>query len=147
MRADDAALIRASWPRVADSADEAAALFYRRLFELDATAAALFARADLVEQGRKLMQMLAVAVDAVSDLEQLAPAVESLGRRHVVYGVQDAQYETVEAALLWMLARILGEAMTPATRAAWRTIYGELAAIMRRGALGVTATTHAAVRR
>jgi hypothetical protein len=42
-------------------AETVAELFYGRLFELDPTLRSMF-RGDMREQGRKLMQMLAVAV-------------------------------------------------------------------------------------
>ena len=52
-------------------------------------------------------------------------------RRHVRYGVQDAHYETVGAALLWTLERGLGEAFTPAVREAWAETYTVLATVMK----------------
>ena len=46
------------------------------------------------------------------------------------YGVREAHYATVGAALLWTLEAGLGEAFTPAVRAAWTTAYGTLATVM-----------------
>ncbi len=76
-------------------------MFYGRLFALDPTLRQLFASTDMKAQGKMLMQMLAVAVKGLDNLDQLVPAVERLGRRHVRYGVKDAHYDTVGAALLW----------------------------------------------
>jgi hypothetical protein len=45
-------LVQTTFARIAPSADEAAAMFYERLFELDSTLRPLF-KGDLREQGRK----------------------------------------------------------------------------------------------
>ena len=123
-------LIRATWALVAPISDQAAALFYRRLFELDPELARLFERTNMIQQGRMLMQTLAVVVKSVDDLARIVPAVEALGRRHADYGVQAADYATVGEALLWTLETGLGEAFTPAARQAWATAYQILSSVM-----------------
>jgi hemoglobin-like flavoprotein len=80
------------------------------------------------------MGMLRMVVRGLDRLEQLVPAVQALGRRHAGYGVRDEHYATVGAALLWTLERGLGEAFTPATRAAWAAAYALLAATMQQAA-------------
>src|SRR5215204_6216575 len=97
-------LVQASFELIAPNADVAAALFYDRLFELDPSLRGLF-HSDMHEQGKKLMQMLTVAVRGLDRLEALVPAVQALGRRHSGYGVTDAHYVTVAEALLWALER------------------------------------------
>lgn len=127
-------LVQASWMSVLPIADVAAALFYERLFTLDPFLRRLFAHTDIREQGKKLMQTLAVVVKGLDSLEQLLPAVESLGRRHVGYGVRDEHYATVGDALLWTLGQGLGDAFTPDVRDAWATAYATLAGVMQRAA-------------
>ncbi len=127
-------LVQQSFALVAPIAETAAELFYARLFELDPTLRLLFS-GDIVEQGRKLMQMLSVAVRGLDNLEALVPAVYALGRRHSGYGVRPAHYETVADALLWTLERGLGDAFTLEVRAAWATVYWLLADTMQAGAL------------
>ncbi|HYU50793.1 MAG TPA: globin family protein [Candidatus Limnocylindria bacterium] len=111
-------------------ADVASDLFYARLFELDPKLAALFAETDMRRQGRMLMQTLAIVVKSLDDLSVVVPAVEALGRRHVAYGVQPDDYGTVGGALLWTLEQGLGEAFTPAARAAWAGAYGIVSSVM-----------------
>jgi hemoglobin-like flavoprotein len=89
---------------------------------------------DLSEQKKKLMQMLTVAVRGLTRLDEIVPAVRALGARHVNYGVQDAHYETVGAALLWTLEQGLGDAFTPEVEAAWTAIYTVLAQTAIEGA-------------
>ena len=133
MTPEQIALVQASFAQVVPIADTAAALFYRRLFELDPALRLLFP-SDLTEQGRKLMTMLRVVVTGLSRLETIRPAVEALGRRHVAYGVTEAHYATVGAALLWTLAQGLGEAFTAETAAAWGAAYTLLAETMQAAA-------------
>jgi hemoglobin-like flavoprotein len=86
------------------------------------------------EQGRKLMQMLTVAVRGLDRLDELVPAVRALGERHVRYGVRDEHYATVGSALLWTLELGLDEAFTPEVREAWAAVYTVLADTMKQGA-------------
>ena len=123
-------LVQDSFRQVAPIAETAAQLFYARLFELDPDLELLF-KGNLTEQGRKLMQMLGLAVNSLDRMEQLLPVVRSLGTRHVVYGVRDKDYDTVGQALLWTLRKGLGEAFTPDVEAAWTNVYATLAAEMQ----------------
>ena len=126
----DIALVQSSWKQVQPIAAQAAAMFYGRLFLLDPSVRPLF-RGDLREQGTKLMSMISVAVNALSRIETLVPAVQALGRRHAGYGVEDRHYDTVESALVWTLGQGLGEAFSAETEQAWRSAYRVLASTMR----------------
>src|SRR5437762_2275733 len=89
-----------SFRKIAPIADQAAALFYARLFELDPQLRGHF-RGDMVQQGRKLMAMITMAVTSLNRLDLLVPSVRALGARHAGYGVEEEHYTTVGAALLW----------------------------------------------
>jgi hemoglobin-like flavoprotein len=123
-------LVQQSFAAVMPIADDAAVLFYQRLFELDPSLKGMF-RGDMTEQRRKLMQMLTAAVKGLDRLDQLVPVVEELGRRHVGYGVADAHYDTVGSALLWTLDKGLGAAFTADVKDAWVAVYGLLADTMK----------------
>jgi hemoglobin-like flavoprotein len=124
-------LVRSSWEQVVPISDHAAAMFYQRLFETDPSTQPLFKSTDLVQQRRKLLQVLNVAVASLDNLGALAKMVEELGRRHAGYGVKDEHYDTVGAALLWTLEEGLGDGWTPEVAAAWTDVYGLLSGIMR----------------
>lgn len=126
-------LVQQTWKQVDPIRDQAAALFYGRLFELDPSLRPLF-RGDMAEQGRKLMNMLATAATGLDRLDGIVGEVQALGRRHVAYGVQDAHYDTVGAALLWTLEQGLGSAFTPQVKAAWAEAYTLLADTMKQAA-------------
>ena len=139
MQSINVALVQRSWEQVLPIADEAAQLFYTRLFQLDPSLRPMFAHSDMKEQRKKLMQMITVAVRGLERLNELVPAVEALGRRHVQYGVTDSHYDTVGAALLWTLEQGLGEAFTPETREAWTATYLTLARVMKGAAKDLAA--------
>lgn len=126
-------LVRQSFKKIIPIADTAATLFYARLFELDPTLKALF-NGDMQAQGRKLMDMIAIAVRNVENLDVVLPAVEDLGRRHVAYGVTDAHYDTVAQALLDTLAKGLGADFTAEARSAWTELYQIIAGAMKQAA-------------
>lgn len=133
MRPDYIATVRATWALAKPNATAIALLFYKRLFELDPTLRRLFP-ADIAPQAGKLMQTLGVAVASLDRLETITPAVELLGRRHVDYGVLDADYDTVGRALIDTLAAVFDDAFTAEVRAAWTETYVTLAGVMRRAA-------------
>ena len=67
------------------SCGKAMAFFiYSKLFELDPALRPLFPE-DLSEQKEKLMKMISLAVEGLTDLGALVPKVEELGRRHATY--------------------------------------------------------------
>lgn len=129
MTPDQVRLIQASFKKVQPIADEAAALFYGRLFTIDPNLQPLF-KGDMKEQGRKLMAVLGLVVAGLQQLDKLVPTVQELGRRHEGYGVQPGHYHAVSAALLWTLEQGLGEDFTAEVRHAWAAAYNILAAIM-----------------
>lgn len=131
MTPEQTTIVQETWKQVAPIADRAAGLFYDRLFEIDPTTRPMFRSTDLAEQRRKLMQVLAAAVEGLDRLDTLVPEVEALGRRHVAYGVCDAHYQSVGTALLWTLEQGLGPSWTEDAAAAWTEAYALLSGVMR----------------
>ena len=129
MTPTDVALVQSSFRRIVPIAEQAAALFYARLFELDPELRGLF-RGDMQKQGCKLIAMLAKAIALLDQLETLVPTIRALGARHTDYGVKEEHFATVGAALLWMLQKGLGPEYTPAVANAWASTYALLANIM-----------------
>jgi hemoglobin-like flavoprotein len=129
MTPSDITLVKESFRKIVPIADQAAALFYARLFELDPSLRPLFG-GDIVQQGRKLMTMIATAVSALDRIETILPAVRQLGARHRNYGVRETHYATVGTALLWALEKGLGADFTVEVRRAWTDVYTLLAHTM-----------------
>src|SRR5437660_10165779 len=135
MTPDQVTLVQQSFSKVAPIADQAAVMFYDRLFEVAPAVKAMFP-ADMTEQRKKLMATLAVVVNGLSNLQSVLPAASALAKRHVAYGVKPAHYPVVGSALLWTLEKGLGEAWTPDVAAAWTAAYGTLSGYMISEAYG-----------
>ncbi len=126
-------LVQSTFKEVAKISEQAAELFYNRLFELDPSLKRLF-KGDMKDQGKKLMATIGVAVSSLNNMAKIIPTVRKLGASHEDYGVKDRDYDTVAEALLWTLEQGLGPAFTPAVKAAWTETYVALATVMKDGA-------------
>jgi hemoglobin-like flavoprotein len=126
-------LIRHSYKRFECGTNGIAEEFYNRLFSLQPALRLLFPDT-LEEQKKKLVKMLNAVIDMLDDPERLTPVLEDSGRRHALYGVREADYETVGAALLQTLRETSGAAFDAGTEAAWTQIYAFMSEKMKRGA-------------
>ena len=122
-------LIEASFKQVEPIADQAAALFYMRLFELDPALKALFPN-DLTDQGRKLMRAIGMLIRSLDDLPKVTAVLTHLGEKHVGYGAEPHHYGLVGEALLWTLDQGLGDSFDDETEEAWATLYGVVSGVM-----------------
>lgn len=127
-------LIKETWSKVVPIADTAATLFYQRLFETSPHLAPLFDGVDLPEQRNKLVKAINMVVMSLERIDTLVPTIRELGQRHVGYGVEEAHYADVGAALLWTLATGLGDAWSEDAASAWTNAYRLLADTMIEGA-------------
>jgi hemoglobin-like flavoprotein len=96
-------------------------------------------KGDMKEQGRKLMSILNTAVNALNNVEAIVPALQTMGKRHVDYGVKDKDYDTVGEALIWTLGAGLKDDFTEDTKAAWIAVYGLVAGTMKEAAAELAA--------
>ena len=129
MTPDQVKLVQESFAKVVPISEQAAVLFYDRLFEIAPLVKAIFPT-DMTEQRRKLMGTLAVVVNGLTNLESILPAASALAKRHVNYGAKPADYPVVGSALLWTLEKGLGDAWTSEVAAAWTAAYGTLSGYM-----------------
>jgi hemoglobin-like flavoprotein len=129
MTPDQVKLVQDSFAKVAPISEQAAVLFYDRLFEIAPSVKAMFPT-DMTEQRKKLMATLAIVVNGLSNLESILPAASALAKRHVNYGAKPAHYPVVGAALLWTLEKGLGDAWRPEVAEAWTSAYGTLSGYM-----------------
>ena len=96
-------LIQETWAQVVPVADQAAAMFYQRLFEIDPEHAHCVQDHRHGAAAQEAAADHCVAVSSLDNLGALTKTVEDLGRRHAGYGVKDAHYDSVGVALLWTL--------------------------------------------
>ena len=135
MTPEQVKLVQESFGKVRPNAEQVADIFYNRLFEIASQVRPLFPE-DMKSQGRKLMSILATAVDNLDNLESIVPAVQDLGRRHVNYKVEAEHYDLVGQALLWTLEQGLGDDFTPDVKQAWTETYTILSTTMKEAAYG-----------
>ena len=128
-------LVQDSFSKVAPISEQAAVLFYDRLFEVAPAVKAMFP-ADMTEQRKKLMGTLAVVVNGLTNLEAVLPAASALAKRHVNYGAKPEHYPVVGGVLLWTLEKGLGDGWTPDVEEAWTAAYGTLSSYMISEAYG-----------
>jgi hemoglobin-like flavoprotein len=128
-------LVQQSFAKVAPISEQAAVLFYDRLFEVAPSVKSMFPT-DMTEQRKKLMATLAVVVGGLNNLDSILPAASALAKRHVGYGARPEHYPVVGGALLWTLEKGLGDDWTPELAAAWTAAYGTLSGFMIAEAYG-----------
>ena len=76
MTPEKIALVQKSFSQVVPIADQAAMLFYDRLFEIAPQVKPMFS-ADMTEQRRKLMATLTVVVGGLNNLTAILPAASA----------------------------------------------------------------------
>ena len=123
-------LVQMSFKQVEPISDQAAAIFYDALFQIDPNVKPLF-KQDLRHQGRKLMAMLKVAVEGLNNLDALVPQLHELAHRHNAYGVKRAHFTPVGNALLYTLKTGLGEAYSRDVHEAWVAVIHLVADTMK----------------
>jgi nitric oxide dioxygenase len=121
--------VQESFAKIAVISEQAAVLFYERLFAIAPEVKPLF-RGDMTEQGRKLMKTIAVVVNSLGNLDTVLPAAAALAKGHVAYGVTASHYTPVGEALLWTLERGLGDAWNSDLSSAWTAAYATLSNFM-----------------
>lgn len=126
-------IVKQSFAKIMPFQDQAAELFYCRLFELDPSLRLMF-KQDMTEQKQKLMVALAMVITNLDKMDGLLPSIRELGRRHKTYGVRNRHYDVVGAALLWTLEIGLGTSWSKELAEAWQSAYGRVAQAMIEGA-------------
>ncbi|UXX80400.1 globin domain-containing protein [Reichenbachiella carrageenanivorans] len=123
-------LVRATFWMVESKTDEAAKVFYSKLFEMSPELRPLF-KGNMQMQGRKMMEMISTVVKGLNTLDVLAPLVRNMGRRHMTYGIRSEHYNMAAAALMYSLKEELKENWNEEVEAAWLEVYETLSDIMQ----------------
>ena len=122
-------LVRDSFAKIQPMAVEAGILFYKRLFLEHPELQPMFC-ATIEQQGRTLMNVIALAVDNLDDLDHVTDAVEELGDGYAAYGGLEGHYGVVASVLLATLGEALGDAFTSDVKAAWSEMFLMLAGVL-----------------
>ncbi len=129
LTAEQVRLVRQSYAWIVASPHSYSQLFYHRLFLEHPFARALFPD-DITHQIVVFAKTIDALIDNVVDIEQLAPSLSLLAKRHVQYGVKAYQYAAVGTVLMETFEEILGSGFTFEVRQAWEVVYAETAGFM-----------------
>lgn len=121
--------VRKTWRMVALQAPDVGYRFYENLFAAAPELRSLFPT-DIYDQGNKLVQTLAVAVEGLDNIESVTPILQDLGKGHSKYQVTQAHFDLVGQTLLKTLEQSLGAGFNTQAHQAWSEIYGAVAKVM-----------------
>lgn len=105
-------------------------LFYNKLFEIAPEVMPMFGKANMPEQSRKLISMLAFIINRLEKLDTIIEEVAKLAKMHLKYGVKPYHYQPVGEALLWTLEEGLGKNWNSELSSAWSLCYATLSGAM-----------------
>jgi hemoglobin-like flavoprotein len=131
--------LRASFQLVVEKEPLVFERFYDILFARRPTVRRLFRSHGRTAQAEMLTRALVSVLDRLEDAAWLEETLGGLGSKHVAYGVTDEMYEWVGEALLATLEEVAGPDWTPDVAADWSEVYGEIAALMKKGSSPVAA--------
>lgn len=118
-------IIKQSFQTIAKALPEIVPNFYMRLFELHPELRPLF-RSNIQEQPKKFLDMLAMLIGLIDDIEEQGSLIKHLGKRHLGYGVKPKHYTMVGDALLWAFEEVLKDRFSGEVKSAWMMLYGEI---------------------
>lgn len=124
---DSEAVVRATAEVVARHSDAITTLFYQRMFDAHPELLRVFNRANQaigVQPKALAASVVAFAVHLIDPAApDFAPVMRRIAHKHVSLGITARQYTIVGHHLLEAVGIVLGEAVTPAVRAAWDEVY------------------------
>eukprot|EP00934_Nitzschia_sp_Nitz4_P009242 Nitzschia sp. Nitz4//scaffold201_size42423//40844//41768//NITZ4_007381-RA/size42423-snap-gene-0.42-mRNA-1//-1//CDS//3329541353//9232//frame0 len=141
-----------SWMKIRaipNYAEVAGEILFRRIFELAPAAIGLYkfgtGFSEVCEEmychpafkahSKGVVKMLDEAIQMLGpDMMPLILELETLGARHVEYGVLPAHYDIVGQALLYTLEAALGDGWNQKLKDGWIQIYGAVSGAMMEGA-------------
>lgn len=115
-------LVRTSFQKIAMRSNITVDLFYKRLFEMNSNAQAMF-KGDTKAQRTKFMAMISSVVSSLNEPDELIKQMQALGRRHQGYGVRSEDFLPLREAMMWAFGQVLGDEFTPEAEEAWIAMY------------------------
>lgn len=129
MKPEQLQLVLGSLDIIQPIADIVTASFYQRLFEIEPAVQALF-KGDMKRQGSMFITTLSLAANGLSRVENVMPAVRTLGERHSGYGVKPEYFQPFREAFLWALEQHLGDQFNADVKSAWTEAFDTLSEAM-----------------
>ena len=127
-------VLEPSWERVKQRDAQFAVSFYENLFICYPEVKQLFAKTDMEEQYKKLLNYLVLGLENIRNPEALGEVLKAQGGRQVGAGAFAKYYPAVGETLLVTLEQYLQEEWTPEVKQAWSDAFAAIAAQMLKGA-------------
>jgi len=122
-------MVKGSIEMIGEESTALSSKFYTHLFHIDPQQHKVFDGCP-VSLNRKFNNMLAT-FKHLKHLEKITPAIESLSKRHMGYGMQLVHHKSFKVALLHALEEQLEDQFTDELKLAWADTYDEVAGIMK----------------
>lgn len=139
-------LLKQTLSKIQPNIEQFGLIFYERLFETAPELKSMFGT-DIKIQQEKFMKVVDEFVELNMRSAICLPVTENnsegaiipgafwSGKLHLAYGVRLEDYDTMKAALLWALEKMLGDGYTTEVQDAWSQAYDLIAGSMRGGML------------
>jgi len=105
-------------------------MFYRRLFELDATIEKIFDKASAPVFGRAAIGIVSSVVKSIDNYESIVDNLQGIGRKHSIWGVKESHYDSVFPAMMYTFQELLGSKITPQLLEAWGLVFDYLVQVL-----------------
>lgn len=131
----DIELVQMTWARMAQLGNETVGkVIFMHIFRIAPEAQALFSFRDFghvdlftkeqpIKHYVNVASTIGTAVSLLRELDTLVPVLQSLGLRHVSYGVMPVHYDVVGEAVVATLSAGLGKVFTECVANAWTKVY------------------------
>jgi hemoglobin-like flavoprotein len=110
-----------------------AAQFYANMFALRPELEGLFINGTAA-QGAMLSHMLRSVVSGLGRRKHVTIALQTMGRKHVGYGVELNHYDTFRAAMLKTISDVVGKDLTREIEESWSKTFDVILGLMKEGA-------------
>lgn len=127
------ALAQRSIGQLLESPSAFAAQFYANMFAIRPELERLFVNGTAA-QGAMLSHMLRSVVSGLERRKHVTIGLQTMGRKHLGYGVELDHYVTFRAAMLKTIADVLGADLTPEIEESWSATLDVILGLMKEGA-------------
>jgi len=127
------ALAQRSIDQLLDSPSAFAAKFYANMFAIRPELEKLFVN-ETTAQGAMLSHMLRSVVSGLERRKHVTIGLQTMGRKHLEYGVELDHYVTFKAAMLKTIADVLRAELTPELEESWSATLDVILGLMKEGA-------------
>ena len=126
-------ILQESFTEIASNSKEFARVFYQNLFLDYPQVKKLFVNTKIEQQEKKLMTVFVITISNLHNVVYLKKLLESLGKRHLKYGVGLEHYRFFGNTLIKTLKAFLNSKWTEELENSWQQAYQLIVELMLKG--------------